>query len=250
MIKYHFKPSTGDIHGQFEELLKIFQLGGSPDAGARYLFLGDYVDRGPRQLQTICLLFAYKVKYPHAFYLLRGNHEDKNICHDYGFLLECQALFNERIFTLFTEVFDCIPVAAIVERKMFCVHGGLSPELRNLDQIRNIKRPAKVPPSGLLCDLLWSDPDSKTMTWRKNYNRGTSYTFGTAVVNEFLKQHNFELICRAHEVIPAGFQFFAGLQLLTIFSSTNFNTNNSVFMKVSDTLHCTFQIISNVIGVP
>lgn len=151
--------------------------------------------------------------------------------------------FSMNIFNLFAEIFKFLPVAAVVEEKMFCVHGGLSPFLRDLDQIREIQRPAEVNQSGLLCDLLWSDPDPSIMTWRRNFNRNTSYVFGSAVVGDFLKRNGFDLICRAHEVVPAGFQFFAGLQLVTIFSSTNFNTNNAVFMKVDNTLHCTFQSI-------
>lgn len=147
------------------------------------------------------------------------------------------------MFSLFAEVFKCMPVAAIVEERMFCVHGGLSPSLHEMDQIRNIQRPADVLENGLLCDLLWSDPDSSIMTWRKNYNRNTSYVYGSAVVGDFLKRHDFDIICRAHEVVPAGYQFFAGLQLVTIFSSTNFKTNNAVFMRVDESLHCTFQPI-------
>lgn len=232
--------STGDIHGEFDELKRIFQIGGTPDVGSRYLFLGDYVDRGPRQLETICLLFAYKVKFPQSFFLLRGNHEDANVCRD-SFYFVCCELFNASIFNLFVDAFNCMPVAAIVEGKMFCVHGGLSPELQSMDQIRAIERPCEVPPSGLLCDLLWADPDPSVIAWRKNVHRGTSFVFGALVVSEFLKRHNLDLICRAHEVVPDGYKFFAGLQLVTIFSTTNSNTNKAVFMKVNENLHCTFQ---------
>lgn len=165
------------------------------------------------------------------------------MCKDYGFAEECLKTINPHIFYLFAEIFKCMPVAAIVEEKMFCVHGGLSPSLQHMDQIREIPRPAEVVQRGLLCDLLWSDPDPTIMTWRKNFNRNTSYVYGSAVVGDFLKRHDFDLICRAHEAVPAGFQFFAGLQLVTIFSSTNYNTNNAVFMRVDDQLHCTFHSI-------
>lgn len=176
---------------------------------------------------------------------MRGNHEDANICREYGFFFECAALFNASIFNLFCDVFNCMPVAAIVEGKIFCVHGGLSPDLYSMEQIKSIERPAEIPENGLLCDLLWSDPDNTVVTWRRNFHRGTSYVFGKSVVSEFLKRHNFELICRAHEAVPTGFQFFAGLQLVTIFSSTNYGTNKAMFMRVSETLHCTFQSITD-----
>lgn len=225
--------------------MKIFSLGGSPANGTRYLFLGDYVDRGPKQLETICLLFAYKVKYPNTFFLLRGNHEDGNVCRYYGFFWECMALFNASLFNMFVDVFNCIPVAAIVEGKIFCVHGGLSPDLYSMEQIRSIQRPIEIPQSGLLCDLVWSDPDNSVLTWRRNFHRGTSYIFGSSVVTAFLRRHNFELICRAHEAVLPGFQFFAGLQLVTIYSSTHSDENKAMFMRVSETLHCTFQSIND-----
>lgn len=151
------KNSTGDIHGQFDELCKIFQIGGMPN-NSRYLFLGDYVDRGDKQLETICLLFAYKIAYPKTFFLLRGNHESAEVCSTYGFLTECLRVFDKAIFDLFISTFDTMPVAAIVANKMFCVHGGISSKLKSLDQIRNLSRPTSVPQVGLLCDLLWSDP--------------------------------------------------------------------------------------------
>lgn len=235
--------STGDVHGSFDELLKIFRLGGSPET-TRYLFLGDYVDRGPKQLETICLLFAFKIKYPNTFFMLRGNHEDVNICRDYGFYDTVSAQFNASLFNLFGDVFNCMPVAAVVEGKIFCVHGGLSPDLYSMEQIRSIQRPVEIPQSGLLCDLVWSDPSDSTVTWRANYSRGTSYMFGKKVVDEFLNRHNFELVCRAHEAVQGGFEFFAGLQLVTIFSCTASEMNKAAFMRVSDTLHCTFQMIN------
>lgn len=190
---------AGDVHGQFSDLLRLFEYGGYPPE-ANYLFLGDYVDRGKQSIETICLLLAYKIKYRENFFLLRGNHECASINRIYGFYDECKRRFNVRIWKVFTDCFNCLPVAALIDEKILCMHGGLSPELKNLDQIRNIARPVDVPDQGLLCDLLWADPDKEVEGWAEN-DRGVSYTFGADKVAEFLRKHDLDLICRAHQVM-------------------------------------------------
>lgn len=133
----------GDIHGQYQDLLRFFERGGFPPE-ANYLFLGDYVDRGKQSLETICLLFAYKIKYPENFFLLRGNHECASISRIYGFYDECKRRYNIKLWKTFTDTFNCLPIAAIVDEKIFCVHGGLSPQLKCLTQIDCITRPIDV----------------------------------------------------------------------------------------------------------
>ncbi|MBZ3889826.1 Serine/threonine-protein phosphatase PP1-beta catalytic subunit [Sciurus carolinensis] len=118
----------GDIHGQYTDLLRLFEYGGFPRE-ANYLFLGDYVDRGKQSLETICLLLAYKIKYPENFFLLRGNHECASINCIYGFYDKCKRRFNIKLWKTFTDCFNCLPIAAIVDEKIFCCHGGLSPDL-------------------------------------------------------------------------------------------------------------------------
>ena len=196
----------GDIHGQFYDLLRLFEFGGLPP-NTKYLFLGDYVDRGKHSIETICLLFAFKIKFPKFLFILRGNHESSQINRIYGFYDECKRRFTVKTWKLFGGVFNCLPVCAIVEKKIFCIHGGLSPSLKSLKQIKEIKRPVEIPESGLLCDLLWSDPIEKTNGWKEN-DRGVSFVFGKNVVFDFLKRFNFELICRAHQVVENGYQFF------------------------------------------
>ena len=189
---------TGDIHGQYSDLLRLFEYGGFPPE-ANYLFLGDYVDRGKQSLETICLLLAYKIKYPENFFLLRGNHESASINRIYGFYDECKRRFNVRLWKIFTDCFNCLPVAALIDDRILCMHGGISPELTSLDQIRNISRPMDIPESGLVCDLLWSDPSGDVKGWGVN-DRGVSYTFGADTVAEFLQKNDMDLICRAHQV--------------------------------------------------
>ena len=140
---------VGDIHGQYYDLLRLFEYGGFPP-DANYLFLGDYVDRGKQSLETICLLLAYKIKYPENFFLLRGNHECASINRIYGFYDECKRRYNIKLWKTFTDCFNCLPIAAIVDEKIFCVHGGLSPEHTSMDQIRRIPRPTDVPDSGIV----------------------------------------------------------------------------------------------------
>lgn len=189
----------GDVHGQYSDLLRLFEYGGFPPR-SNYLFLGDYVDRGKQSLETICLLLAYKIKYPKNFFLLRGNHECASINRIYGFYDECKRRFNVKLWKLFTDCFNCLPVAALIDEKIICMHGGLSPELHNLNQIKNLRRPCEVPENGLLCDLLWSDPSCDIQGWGES-ERGVSYTFGADRVKEFLQKHDLDLICRAHQVI-------------------------------------------------
>jgi serine/threonine-protein phosphatase PP1 catalytic subunit len=158
----------GDVHGQYfvinflkdKDLLRLFEYGGFPPE-TNYLFLGDYVDRGSHNIETICLLLAFKIKYPENFFLLRGNHESSVINKIYGFYEECKKRYTPKLWKLFSEAFNVMPIAAIIDEKIFCMHGGLSPELNNMDQIRKIQRPCEIPDTGLLCDLLWSDPDDE-----------------------------------------------------------------------------------------
>lgn len=234
----------GDVHGQYSDLLKLLEYGGLPPR-ANYLFLGDYVDRGKQSLETICLLLAYKIKYPENFFLLRGNHECASVNRIYGFYDECKRRFNVRLWKVFTDCFNCLPVAALIDEKILCMHGGLSPDLRNLDQIRNLCRPTVVPETGLLCDLLWSDPSKDIQGWGAN-DRGVSYIFGADRVTEFLQKHDLDLICRAHQVVEDGYEFFANRQLVTIFSAPNYCgefDNAGAMMSVDENLLCSFQIL-------
>ncbi|KAG5121037.1 hypothetical protein JHK84_039377 [Glycine max] len=234
----------GDIHGQYSDLLRLFEYGGLPPT-ANYLFLGDYVDRGKQSLETICLLLAYKIKYPENFFLLRGNHECASINRIYGFYDECKRRFNVRLWKAFTDCFNCLPVAALIDEKILCMHGGLSPELTNLDEIRNLPRPTAIPDTGLLCDLLWSDPGRDVKGWGMN-DRGVSYTFGPDMVAEFLTKHDLDLVCRAHQVVEDGYEFFADRKLVTIFSAPNYCgefDNAGAMMSVDENLMCSFQIL-------
>lgn len=234
----------GDIHGQYYDLLRVFEWGGHPPQ-SNYLFLGDYVDRGRQNIETICLLFAYKAKYPENFFLLRGNHESDSINRIYGFFDECKRRYNVRLWKRFCDCFNCLPVCALVEDRILCMHGGLSPELSSLDQIRRIPRPCAVPDCGLLCDLLWSDPDRQTSGWGEN-ERGVSYVFGSDVLAAFLRRQGLDLVCRGHQVVEDGYEFFGSRGLVTVFSAPNYCDefdNSSAIMVVGEDLVCSFKIL-------
>ncbi|KAJ3446068.1 serine/threonine-protein phosphatase [Anaeramoeba flamelloides] len=234
----------GDIHGQFHDLLRLFDEGGFPPL-SNYLFLGDFVDRGKMGLEVVCLLFCYKIKYPDNFFLLRGNHECFTINQVYGFYHECLKKYSVNVWKIFCDCFQCLPLSAIIDDKIFCVHGGLSPELDDIDRIKKIARPTEVDDDGLLCDLLWSDPSETFYGWHENL-RGVSYTFGADIVEEFCDEMNLDLICRAHQVVDDGFEFFANQRLVTIFSASNYCgefDNCGAMMNVSEELDCDFSIL-------
>ncbi|KIM94300.1 hypothetical protein OIDMADRAFT_207485 [Oidiodendron maius Zn] len=234
----------GDIHGQYYDLLRLFEYGGFPPE-SNYLFLGDYVDRGKQSVETICLLLAYKIKYPENFFILRGNHETASVNRIYGFYDECKRRYSIKLWKTFTDCFNCLPIAAIIDDKIFAMHGGLSPDLNSMEQIRRIMRPTDVPDAGLLCDLLWSDPEKEITGWSEN-DRGVSFVFGSDVVSRFLQKHDMDLICRGHQVVEDGYEFFAKRQLVTVFSAPNYGAefdNAGAIMSVDESLLCSFQIL-------
>ncbi|OCK85197.1 serine/threonine-protein phosphatase PP-Z [Lepidopterella palustris CBS 459.81] len=235
---------VGDVHGQYTDLIRMFEMCGFPP-NSNYLFLGDYVDRGKQSLETILLLLCYKLKFPENFFLLRGNHECANVTRVYGFYDECKRRCNVKVWKAFVDTFNTLPIAAIVAGKIFCVHGGLSPSLSHMDDIRQIARPTDVPDYGLLNDLLWSDPADMENDWESN-ERGVSYCFGKKVIMEFLQRHDFDLVCRAHMVVEDGYEFFNDRILVTVFSAPNYCgefDNWGAVMSVSAELLCSFELL-------
>lgn len=227
---------VGDVHGQYADLIRMFEMCGWPP-DSNYLFLGDYVDRGKQSLETILLLLCFKLRYPENFFLLRGNHECANVTRVYGFYDECKRRCNVKVWKTFVDTFNTLPIAAIVAGKIFCVHGGLSPSLTHMDDIRNIARPTDVPDYGLLNDLLWSDPSDMDSDWEAN-ERGVSYCFGKKVIMEFLQKHDFDLVCRAHMVVEDGYEFFNDRILVTVFSAPNVSQAEFVKSEASTNALC------------
>jgi diadenosine tetraphosphatase ApaH/serine/threonine PP2A family protein phosphatase len=235
----------GDIHGQIHDLSVILETGKLPPA-SRYLFLGDYVDRGKHGIECMCVLLGLKILYPKQVYLLRGNHESSSITRQYGFFDEVKRRFNVKLWKKFIDIFNCLPIAGLVEEAILCMHGGLSPNLNSLDDILNVQRPTDIPDQGLVCDMLWSDPEPGVTGWQNN-DRGVSFVFGEGVVHDKLRQLDLDLVVRAHQVQENGYQFFAGRKLVTIFSATNYCgefTNSGAMLQIDGDLHCSFQLFT------
>lgn len=210
----------GDIHGQFYDLKELFKVGDDcPDTN--YLFLGDFVDRGFYSVETFLLLLALKVRYPDRITLIRGNHESRQITQVYGFYDECLKKYGSvNVWRYCTEIFDYLSLSALIEDRILCVHGGLSPNINMLDQIRKIDRKQEVPHDGAMCDLLWSDPED-IEGWGLS-PRGAGYLFGGNVVKQFNRTNNLELICRAHQLVMEGYKYMFDNALVTVWSAPNY----------------------------
>lgn len=232
-----------------------------------FIFMGDFVDRGYFSLETLSLLLCLKARYaahhsyytiqanignsryPHRMTLIRGNHESRQITQVYGFYEECQQKYgNASVWKAACQVFDFLPLAALVDGKVLCVHGGLSPEIRTLDQVRVVARAQEIPHEGAFCDLVWSDPED-VETWAVS-PRGAGWLFGDKVATEFNHVNNLQLIARAHQLVNEGYKWhFKDKSVVTVWSAPNYCYrcgNVASIMNLGQDLAAKFNIFSAV----
>lgn len=229
---------AGDIHGQYFDLLTLLEIGGSP-ADQQYLFLGDYVDRGCFGMEVVLLLMSYKLRYPEKLVMLRGNHESRHLTSYFNFKREAEYKYSLQVYNAMVAAFDCLPLACVVDHRFFCVHGGLSPELRTISDINALHRFREPPSSGPMCDLLWSDPlDDKRVTMEAlksrmeenfipNTTRGCAYVFSYGAAVAFLERNNMLTLIRGHEAQAEGYRLYRNSpqgfpSVICLFSAPNY----------------------------
>lgn len=219
---------VGDLHGNIDDLLRIFEKLRYPPA-MKYLFLGDYIDRGVFGTEVLTLLFALKCKYPNNIYLLRGNHESISLSRVYGFYKEVTAKYNSDLYYYICEAFEELPLCAQIGERIFCVHGGISPCLRNTADLLKMQKPQEdlSIPNNLFTDMVWSDPEESVKGWMAN-NRGCGYLFGAEPLSKFLDNNNLDILVRSHEVCNDGVSWPYSSdeqnvdRCLTVFSTSNY----------------------------
>ncbi|CCI49006.1 unnamed protein product [Albugo candida] len=235
----------GDIHGQFYDLLELFKLSDAVPS-THYIFLGDFVDRGAMSVETIALLCIFKVLYPSAVTLLRGNHESRQTTAVYGFQMECLKKYDgdPRPYKACMDMFDFLPLGALVDQHLFCLHGGLSPAIHHLDQLRMIHRFMEIPADGPFADIVWSDPDPKNTGFHLS-PRGAGYIFGGDIVEKFLHMNGLRHMSRAHQLCMEGYQVLFRATFSTVWSAPNYCHrfgNLAAVMKVDENLQRSYKV--------
>ena len=229
---------VGDLHGNYEDLLRIFQQKHFPPE-EKYLFLGDFVDRGKRAVELLFLLFLLKIKFPDKIYLIRGNHETESVSSAYGFYDEVSKKYNGQLFYTFQRVFNCLPIAAVIGGKIFCIHGGLSPKMNLLSSFKSLKKPDNVDTMPFFVECLWSDPMDISSDFQKN-DRGCGMFFSSKALSKFLEKNDLEIMIRAHEMCKDGYNFpyKNSDNCITVFSSSDYcqKKNKGAVLDVSEDL--------------
>ena len=244
---------VGDLHGNVDDLIRIFERLRYPPA-TRYLFLGDYVDRGIYGLEVMLLLCALKVKFPEHVYLIRGNHETQSLTGVYGFEDEILGKFNQAVYNDFVETFYQLPICATVGQRIFCVHGGISPGITKLDELRQLEKPREIPLTGVFTDLVWSDPDIEAYDFIPSM-RGCGYLYGPEALHDFLTANDLDLLIRAHEVCDEGVEWpyqdddVYGDICITVFSNTNYcdRDNSGAVVCVTDDLAVSIELFDPIL---
>jgi serine/threonine-protein phosphatase 5 len=238
----------GDIHGQFYDLCKIFEINGEPSEENPYLFNGDFVDRGSFSAEVVFTLFAYKCAYPSWVHLNRGNHETKDMNSMYGFSGEIRDKYGKEMMCLFDEIFCYLPLGCILNKKIFIIHGGLfSRDGITIDDINNVNRYCEPSKDGIFCELLWSDPCE--FKGRSPSKRGIGISFGPDVTEEFLHRNDLSLMIRSHEVKDEGYEVTHDGKLITVFSAPNYcdqMQNKGAYIVVDSSLTPKFHVFDSV----
>ena len=213
----------GCINAHFEELKDIFKICGDA-SNTQYLFLGDYINKGFNSLSVVLLLMVLLVKYPNNITLLRGNHDSRMMSNPYGFYDECIKKYSQQdegkyIFEKINELFDLFQLAAVIDNEIFCVHGGLSPKLKKIEEINSVDRKLEIPREGIITDLIWSDPSEEIVEYSPS-PKGAGQLYGEKAVNDFIKENNnISIIIRSHTLVMEGYEYQFNKKLLTIFSA-------------------------------
>ncbi|KAH0545310.1 hypothetical protein FGG08_000609 [Glutinoglossum americanum] len=251
----------GDVHGQYFDLMKLFEVGGDP-ADTRYLFLGDYVDRGYFSIECVLYLWSLKIWYPNSLWLLRGNHECRHLTDYFTFKLECKHKYSEKIYEACMDSFCALPLAAVMNKQFLCIHGGLSPELHTLEDLKSIDRFREPPTHGLMCDILWADPleefgqEKTSEFFVHNHVRGCSYFFSYPAACAFLEKNNLLSVIRAHEAQDAGYRMYRKTRttgfpsVMTIFSAPNYldvYNNKAAVLKYENNVMNIRQFITDML---
>jgi len=266
----------GNIHGDYVDLMRFLDIWGNPSeagdiSGYDYLFLGNYVDKGHQSLEVICLLMALKLKYPKQIFMLRGNHEDREVNKYLGLGQECSRRLGEdindpnSIFQKLNDMFEYLPLAAIINdkganNKVFCVHAGIGSTLQKIEDIEKIQRPLKITLGSInnetqqaAMELLWSDPTQNDDILgihpnliRDPLKQNNMSLFGSDLVDKFLKMNQLQIMIRSNQVLQDGMDRFANGQCITINSCTNYcstHNNDASFLVVQKKLVISPKII-------
>lgn len=226
---------VGDLHGDIETLIRIFERMGYPPT-SNYLFLGDFIDRGHYSIEVMTLLLSLKVLFPQSIYLLRGNHETRNISKSHGFYAECSRKMNKNIYKQFCSLFDQLPLVAVINNKVYCAHGGISKGAMDMCDVYLLQKPVGKIKDQIITDILWSDPSDLTEDFEES-ERGTGHVFGEKALDSFLKQNGYSTIIRGHQTCENGYdQPFENNKCWTVFSSADYcnNWNTAAVLVVED----------------
>jgi serine/threonine-protein phosphatase 2A catalytic subunit len=216
----------GDLHGQVIDLIELFRMHGTPGKANPCLFLGDYVNRGRYSVEVLTLLFLLKARFPYSVFLLRGNHEDGRICRAYGHYDALIQLYPQDHATVWEACLDCfkvLPIAAVVNQKYLCVHGGLGPDVKSMNDIANLtRRIDEYEPDSVIAQLLWSDPTTESKELWSPSPRGCGFLWNEAATTSFLQTNSLQMIIRAHQLVMQGYEQVHNDQVVTIFSAPNY----------------------------